>query len=362
MYGNLYPSLPSTESFGFCLALIGIFTCNPNPHLYCACMGIVMSIHKSTNQLLVQSVDAAKVHHACYCPANEREYRALERCVRSGLLVRAFRGMYARKASWEALSVLEQARYVIRTLSDAHSSWIFSHTSAAIMHNLEVPYYVCRPFHYYGGPKTSGRGTAHITCHRGEALGQQKNGALVTPIEQTVVDCAAYYPFRYALPIADSALHLGLTSTERLQSYLESRANKRGLRQARHVISLADARPDNGGESFVRAIMIENKLPLPDLQVPIEDPENPGHYFYADYLFERGDGTKIDMELDGKEKYLNGSMTNGRAAFDVMMAERHRESRITRYGIQVVRFDFKTARNPRALLQRLALYGVEPMK
>lgn len=66
----------------------------------------------------------------------------------------------------------------------------------------------------------------------------------------------------------------------------------------------ADGRSENGGESVVRAIILELGFAEPDLQVEIEDPLNPGTYKRVDYYWLLEDGRAIVGELDGFEKYL----------------------------------------------------------
>lgn len=162
------------------------------------------------------------------------------------------------------------------------------------------------------------------------------------------------------MPIIDSALHQGATNKNRLNSCLANNAERRGIRKAKRAIKLADSRPDNGGESRVRAIMIECGLPLPQLQVPIPNPEKPGHYYYADFLFTLQDGTRIAMELDGQEKYQKQPADNKRSVMQAMMAERQREAAITAQGIRVVRFGYREACNHKFLLERLSHYGIIP--
>lgn len=321
-----------------------------------------MGCRKSTELRLNKMLIDAEKQRICYVPDNSCDLRALSRFVESGEALRPFRSMYVRTSFWMQLSGPQRAKFIIRTLARMHPQWVFSHSSAAVIHNLEVPNAALSPIHYFGAISSNGTSQDRVQCHRSsDYIGQLKDEVLVTSVDQTVVDCASQYPFCQALPIADSALHLGLTSKDRLNACLVDRKNRRGTRKALRVLELADSRPDNGGESYIRALMIENNLPKPELQAPIRNPEKPNHFYYADFLFTREDGVQVDMELDGMGKYTDENMTGGKKRLDVLMAERQREASITSWGIQVVRFGYKQARNPRILLNRLGLYGIEPI-
>lgn len=306
---------------------------------------------------------AAEESQECFSPNNINEANAVRCRLKTGFIIKVYYGLYARSEYWNAISRRQQIQHVIRTLSKLHPSWVFSHSSAALMHNLEVSYHLYWPIHYQTNISRANCKNARLTNHRVQRVaGQKKNGALVCSIEQTVVDCAADFPFRYALAIADSALHQGLTSKEKLEGHLDSRLNRRNTNKARKVIALADPRPDSGGESVVRAIMHELHLPEPELQAQIPNPERPGHYFYLDYLFTNPSGIKIGMELDGIDKYTDQAMAKGRSAVQVLAEEQHRETLITSHGIQLVRFTYREACNTGLLLSRLSHYGITPLR
>lgn len=320
-----------------------------------------MSYKTSVEQKLALLFEEAERSKRCFKPKDKLTLKAVRFRLNSGQLTEPFPGMYARNTYWQNLSRQDQTRHVIRTLSELHPAWVFSHSSAALMYNLEVPRELASPIHYITSRSNAGSGSDYLDHHRSEKLiSVEKDGVALTSLEQTVVDCAANYPFQLALPIADSALHQGLTNKERLSNCLDMRINRRGVRQAKRVVEFVSPKPDNGGESRVRAIMHEEGLPEPELQARIPNPEKPGHYYYADFLFTRPSGTKVAMELDGMDKYLDKDMTNGRDSMQVIMAERQREANITSQGIQVVRFSYGQALNTKLLKSRLSHYGIVP--
>lgn len=324
-------------------------------------IGAIMPLRKNATNQLAALFAQAEAERMCLHTDGSLVGKALNRRTKTGEVVRVFSGLYVRASYWQTLSKREQMRHIIRTLATMHPNWVFSHSSAAIMYSLEVSFALYYPIHFCLNPLGGSNYAKEFKCHRlTHPIALDVAGTAVTSIEQTVVDCAAEYPFGEALAIADSALHQGLTDKARLLNYLENRTNRRGVRKAQRVIAHADARAESGGESIVRAVMIEAGLPTPELQAPIANIERPGHNYYVDFMFTRSDGGKVAVELDGREKYHDMAMTGGRDATGVMMAERQREAAITAEGVRVVRFSFRDACNPQVLLPRLAKYGIAP--
>lgn len=321
-----------------------------------------MTFRVVTSQAIDQAFRDAEHAGRCLWPDNSALRKALKRRVSEGLVVIPFKSMYARSAYWQDKTFREKIQHIIRTLSSKYPSWIFSHASAAVMYGLEVPRSLGFPLHCITGTRGTQSNSKQIICHRVRNLySKELSQALVTLPEQTIIDCAVMYSFQQALPIVDSALHLGLTNKERLLAYLELNPRRKGVRKAHRVLRYADARADNGGESTVRAVMIENGLPLPELQIPVPNINKLGHYYYVDFMFTCPNGQKIAFELDGRAKYQDSSMTKGRDTLSVMMDERQREAAITAHGIRVARLGYSQAIKPEILLPTLAAYGVVPL-
>lgn len=109
---------------------------------------------------------------------------------------------------------------------------------------------------------------------------------------------------------------------------------------------------------MARAIMIEHGFMLPELQVSIENPDNPGHPWRCDFFWELPDGTIVVGELDGGEKYVNPAMAHGRDALQVMRDERLRESGMTLAVDRVMRFTFSDVANEARLVALLERFGI----
>lgn len=322
-----------------------------------------MSFLAHVDDAIDQQFKKAEAQHMCLAPTSKQILRALMRRLEEGSVLRPHKGLYARTQYWEKIDKHERMRHIIRAISTKHPTWTFSHSSAALLHDLEVSNMILWPINYTVAKTCSARKTHQMLPHRRRhVVPLPINGARATSLEQTVIDCATSYSFAYGLSIADSALHLGLTSKERLASCLGSLKKLRNKSMAKRVIEHADSRCDNGGESYIRALMIENNLPTPELQVPVPNIYEPGHFYYVDFMFTRDDGVRVAMELDGADKYQNAAMTKGRKTADIIRAERQREAAITSQNIQVVRFGFRQACNQEFLLNTLAKYGIRPMQ
>lgn len=314
-----------------------------------------------TEQELQNNLDDAETLGICMFVASNRESKVLRRRLESGELVSPRRGMYARGPYWERLSPAEQALHVMRTLGIAHPTWTFSHASAALAHGIDVSYATLRPIHFMAPASEGGRSPSGLRRHRSACDQTTVAGRIrVTDIDHTVIDCATQYSPSLFLPIGDAAVRAGLTTPERLERELAARRGGRGMRKARRHVSLIDPRAESGGESFVRGRLIELGIPFIDLQGAVANPEQPWRTYRMDIVLARPDGTYVDLEVDGAEKYVNSEMNGGKGLARAMMEERQREAAITSHGIMVARVTPWQARNDALLKGRLAAYGIFP--
>lgn len=120
------------------------------------------------------------------------------------------------------------------------------------------------------------------------------------------------------------------------------------------IMGYADPKSESWAESAARAHIIMEGFALPKLQVPFEQPLNPGHVYYVDMLFMRADGSQVIGEVDGLEKYWNPAMLAGRSTARVLANEQHRESELTMYGMPVMRISFDDIMHPAQLYEKLS--------
>jgi len=189
------------------------------------------------------------------------------------------------------------------------------------------------------------RGEIAALAARG-ALERVRRGvylAPVTTLERTVVDCARTLAPDQALVIADSALRGG-ADPALVSTILEESAGRRGVRRAREVVGLADARAESAGESVLRWIVHAAGLPAPEigLRVPTRRGDS--------WLDLAWPGHRVALEFDGAVKYSGGEYGDPtRRLFD----EKLRQDALEEAGWLVLRVVWEDLLRPEVLAARI---------
>ena len=313
------------------------------------------------DQELDRCFEAAERASTCLSATDARLRRALERKVSSGSVVRPHQSLYARASYWNSLRPDDQALHIIRGLQRAHPSWAFCSQSAGLVWGLPISYRDLAPIHVVTGSHQQLKQQG-IRLHalRGVPV-QTVRGVRVTALPRTAFDCLKDATFVDGLALADRALRL--CATERRTAFRgEIRRLARGRKGGRRAVGIrgyADALSESWAESAVRALIIMKGFTLPKLQVPFDQPLNPGHSYHVDMLFTRPDGSKVIGEVDGFEKYWNPEMLAGRSTARVLADEQHRESQLTMYGMPVMRISVDDIMRPQRLYRKLEAYGIQ---
>lgn len=304
-------------------------------------------------------LDEAQQARRCAVATDRLLREALDR--RAGTsLVRPRPRLYARPSYWTCLPRRAREEHILRGLATLHPGWVFCHASAALLHGLPISYRQLERAHILA-PDAHASNSIIIRHRNAGALSRatRVSGTLATSLEDTIVDCLLSLGFKEGLAIADAALARLRVGADGLDVLLRERGcHRQGLRQARGTALHADALSESGGESMARAVMIEHGFLLPRLQVPIENPEQPGNPWRCDFFWELADGTTVAGELDGGEKYVNPLMTHGRDTLQVMRDERIRESRMTLAVDRVMRFTFAEVIDECRLIALLEQFGI----
>lgn len=301
-------------------------------------------------------------------PSTSTERRSLNTRVSSGEVVMPYPGAYAETASFERLNARMKARAVIKAIHRIHPNWVFCLYSAALIHGLQVSESLLDVTHIAIAPNTNWRKTSGcIQSHtlHDSSITSSDNVPCIDLLA-TLLDCLCASSFRHGLAIVDSALHYQLTTKEGLEQYFLKHGRRRhGIGQARRTLAYADGACENGGESIVRAIIIELGFAVPEMQVEIEDPLQPGHFKRVDFFWELPGGSTIIGELDGLEKYLGrgnpyAQFNEGNvvSAVQAMRRERIRESRLNLTGARVLRFSYADALDTVEFFKLLSTAGV----
>ncbi|MDB1224032.1 CTP synthase [Bifidobacterium bifidum] len=337
-----------------------------------------MRQHKHLDDLM----NRAEMDGRCCSASSPAERQAMLRRTRCGDVVRPFRSVYARREYWDGLNPIEQASHVIREMARRHPERVFAGLSAAVIYGFEhswtlhdEPYvYIatdgftksrrsyhrlrrisvrrsdiredCRVVRLYrprgDGAAQDGSNTWSQVSKLADRIAHERalrdnvciGEVRVTSPARTLVDCALLYPFEHVLSMFDSALRRGLVTREEIVAVCD------GLRvdcgPVFRLLHYADARSENGGESFCRAVSIEEGFVPPQLQ----------HTFYSrvtgkeagrvDFIWHTEDGRIIVLEFDGMQKYIDPEMTSNRDVRQVVRDERQREQDLKEAGVSVV--------------------------
>lgn len=311
-------------------------------------------------------LELAMQHGCLLIPKDPNEKRRLDYRLARGTVCMPFPSAYAPAESFRKLGPRTQARMILKAAHTLHPNWTFCSFSAAVAHGLQVPQELLSRTHVAISPGESrrkhlGQVSCHIDTGGGRAI---SDGLPCTDLMQTTLDCLCASTFRQGLAIVDSVLHHRLTTKEQLIEYFAAHGKGRhGIRQARKTLKHADGRSENGGESIVRAIIIELGFEIPELQIEIEDPMMPGVLKRADLGWRLSDGRYILAELDGFAKYLTedtsrSNIEKTELAVQSMRAERLRESHLNLTGAVILRFSFAQALDTSYFFQLLATAGV----
>lgn len=147
-------------------------------------------------------------------------------------------------------------------------------------------------------------------------------GVPVTDIARTIVD-SARHDRRDGLLAADAALHEELVTVELIEAALDGARSRRGIRQAREVLALAEPKAESPLETLTRLAIHDSGLPMPEPQVEIEVPGR-RRPLRVDLMWP---GHRLILEVDGREKYRD----------DALWDEKRRERALRRLGYTVER-------------------------
>lgn len=314
-----------------------------------------MKAYPQIDTLLNQAENARRCAHS----SDPLIQKGLYRRYRAGDLARPYPGLFTRAEYWHQLNEPEQSLHMARALRDLHPNWVFSGITAAAAHGFDHPRILHRqgltitlPCHGSYRPHEK-LNIIYSPCPREKAV--IANGIAVTNPSRTLLDCGRTIDFVHSLPIFDDAASNGIEEKQILQECARTTLDCSRIFK---LLRYTDARSENGGESFARAVMIENGFSVPQLQVPFTDPLT-GKQFRVDFLWRTADGRIIVGELDGTAKYVDPQMTDRKSIQETVQAEREREQALFRAGVtEIVRFTFDDAVRQKPLIAKLRRAGV----
>ena len=312
----------------------------------------------TANQRLASHIKACEQQMSCVYARTAAEAKQIERRVAAGSLEAVMPGLYARPDYWSELKFRQRYLHRVRALAQKHPDWTFCSYTAAVIYGLSVSYANLTHIHIAVAPAQSTTPVSQVIRHRyAYRTRASQMDIAVTDIDQTIADCLVDASFVEGLIIADSALHEQLLSKEHLiEAVNKLGLNRRGVVTARRVARCADGLSESGGESKARALMIERGWQVPELQVELFDPVEPGRPYRVDYLWRVGDRLIIG-EFDGFVKSEQAAEEGklAKAQFD----ERQRESRLSMLdNCKIVRLCWDDLKDLTKLDRKLKVAGV----
>ncbi|TFC91833.1 MULTISPECIES: hypothetical protein [Cryobacterium] len=287
----------------------------------------------------------------------------LRRHAARGELHRLARGQYIDATAWAALN--SDQRYALRVRGAAdtrQTELVISHQSAAVLWGLPALFGWPPEVHFLTERTRGGRSTPGIRKHATGLILRDtavEDGLLVTSIERTVVDVAATLDLKSAVAMADRAIAVDrmgvigpLTTRTRLIDTWERMLPFRGSVRARAVIDFASTLSGSPNESGSRVNVALNGFPEPELQHPfVVD----GTTVFTDFYWVDEDSVG---EADGKRKYFDPVMLDGRTTADAIYDEKRREDGVRRQVHGFTRWDFRVGMSQGRLRTRLLQLGL----
>ncbi|MEC5152217.1 hypothetical protein [Cryobacterium sp. GrIS_2_6] len=287
----------------------------------------------------------------------------LRRRAERGDFERVRRGLYFPRDRWQSLTA--DMQYSVRVQAAAaarHVDSVVSHHSAAVLLGLPFLFGPPQDVHFIVPRAGGGRSDPGVRKH---AVGIDSrdvvivNGLRTTSVARTVIDLSATLDLMSAVAIADRALYVDrqrkeppLTTKAELFEVWQRMLPFRGSARARAVIEFATDLAGSPNESASRVNIALNGFPAPVLQHPfVVD----GKEVFVDFYFP--DEDKVG-EADGKIKYFDPVMRDGRTPEEVLWDEKRREDGVRRQVHGFTRWGFSIAVSRMRLRGRLLELGL----
>lgn len=180
--------------------------------------------------------------------------------VKNGRLVRVWHGVYAAQppSLLGRLAALDlfMGQHAVACMGTAAALHGFDTESTVAIHVLD--------------PGVRMRPTVGLMVHQriGARL-QRVQGRLATSPAWTAVEVARQLRRPRALATLDAALHSTRCTRLEIQTAIAEQRGRRGIVKVRELVPLADGRAESAMESEARLVMIDHKLPPPELQYSI---------------------------------------------------------------------------------------------
>lgn len=310
------------------------------------------------NHHIEAKLNRAQCEQRCAFPQNRNEAHAMHIRFQAGELLRVYPRCYIYESYWKTLTPRQQTQHVVRTVSLYSPKSVFAGPSAlAMFEDIDYPYNIHKSNELYLAT-THGSSTVQSSqrilhyIHIPRIIVHTIGGVKTTPLNQTIVNCTSLCSFAQLLPIYDWAKRKQY-DVQMLKDI--AIADPKTILKRDDLIRYADARSENGGESFARGVMLELGFCAPQLQQLFTNPNMPEMPLRVDFLWTRYDGKIIVAEYDGLAKYG----TERSAVKRFVQHERSRDDILRSQGVaEIIHFNFEDLIHPQRLQKLLLDAGV----
>lgn len=293
--------------------------------------------------------------------------RRLRTAVARGELIRLSPGWFTRAGDWGSLRSTD--RHLLRAMSaDARSrtGLVFSHHTAAAMLDLPQLRFNESTVHALLPSESTRPSSGRVRWHRHdfEEKELRHTGSLVhTDLARTLTDIARSASFEQGVVVGDAAMRklmkqTGLSLEEQralLWRRLTSMPIGPGVRRARNVLRFLDGAAESPLESLFRLQFARLGFEL-RTQVLVKNPH--GSFYRMDLELV---GYETFFEADGRVKYLDPQMRDGKTAEELAMEERDREAWVVgTSNYRVLRGRWEHAQSVEAAAARLRAFNITP--
>ncbi len=282
-----------------------------------------------------------------------RDARITRQRYRAPEFVRVRTGVYAACGAWSALRPWERYLARVHAFSVLHPEAIFSHESAAALHDLPI-FGEPRDIHVFDPGRSRSRRFGDVLVHTSEDVPpvHAAAGIRVVSALHTAVDLMRVLPPAFALAVADAvtspARGLGGTMPE-LRALASDQVNRRGRAQLAWLWPRIDGLAESAGESVSRAVIEWCGFEPPRIQ---QEFRFDGFTDRVDFFWE---GLRIAGESDGYGKYLADTPQQ---TVEQVVREKRREDRLRRNLAGFTRWDWSDTMQVDPLRRALLQVGV----
>ncbi|GGL66955.1 hypothetical protein GCM10009706_01800 [Curtobacterium citreum] len=260
-------------------------------------------------------------------PADPATARTLQRRHAAGSLVRLLPGVFIERDVWEGLALHERHRTRARAVAPLlRPGSVFSHGTAAMIHGWPWIGNVGDRVHVLDPNATLIQHRAGVIRHPGVPRtavdAAAFDGVPVTSALDTAVMLATSCALHVAAVAVDAAVRRRQVRIDELQQHVPRRP-ARGSVRAAAVLDALDPLHESAGESFAAARFVELGMPPWVSQALVRHAD--GTIDRLDFWFP---SLGVVVEFDGRQKYVDPTMLDGRDPGDVLWAEKRREDRV----------------------------------